>query len=131
MKTKREVLESFARYGYCKGIECSECPYDSEDCCVVGVDLSNNRLAKIGAMAILRQNRKKFDPSKILTCVTADKAKVGMRGYFADNIAVLKSRFKNNEVYELGQVLVFNSPFRFVGKDKIYALFYPIDEVEE
>ena len=139
MKTKREVLELFARWGYCKGIDCSECPYNSEDCCVVGVDLSNNRLAKIGAMAILRQNRKKgeFDINKILTCVTADKAKVGMRGYFADNLADLKSRFKNNEVYELEQVLDISYGYRFqidngFAIDGIhYALFYPIDEVEE
>ena len=77
-----------------------------------------------------------FDINKILTCVTADKAKVGMRGYFADNLADLKSRFKNNEVYELEQVQDISYGYRFqidngFAIDGIhYALFYPIDEVE-
>lgn len=130
MKTKREILEHFVEYGNCENITCAnDCPYFS----------SNNKcpdldLRKIGAMAILRQNRKKreFDPDKILTCVTADKAKVGMRGYFADNISTLKQFFENNNVYELKRVLDEDTLYRFENSNYIaYALFYPIDEVEE
>lgn len=140
MKTKREMLKLHVQGKNCKGIPCEKCPFwnknaPSGEKCLI----TNERLARIGAMAILRQNRKKgeFDINKILTCVTADKAKVGMRGYFADNLADLKSRFKNNEVYELEQVLDISYGYRFqidngFAIDGIhYALFYPIDEVEE
>lgn len=130
MKTKREVLEQFAKCGNCEGIKCTDCPYykPGEHC------PNDDFIKRIGAMAILRQNRKKreFDPDKILTCVTADKAKVGMRGYFADNISTLKQFFKKNNVYELKQVLDEDTLYRFESSNYIaYALFYPIDEVKE
>lgn len=49
MKTKREVLEEFAKNGDCENINCKkECPYCFSDKCL---DLD---LRKIGAMAILR-----------------------------------------------------------------------------
>lgn len=130
-KSKREVLEQFAKCGNCEGIKCTNCPY-YKSCKHCPND--NFSLKRIGAMAILRQNRKKrgFDPDKILTCVTADKAKVGMRGYFADNISTLKQFFKNNNVYELKRVLDEDTLYRFESSNYIaYALFYPIDEVEE
>lgn len=135
MKTKREILKLHAQGKNCKGIPCEKCPFwnknaPSGEKCLI----TNERLARIGAMAILRQNRKKreFDPDKILTCVTADKAKVGMRGYFADNISTLKQFFENNNVYELKRVLDEDTLYRFESSNYIaYALFYPIDEVEE
>lgn len=132
MKTKREVLEIIAKHKGCYS-SCYDCPYSNintgiEDSCIT------RRLMNIGAMAILRQNRKKreFDPDKILTCVTADKAKVGIRGYFADNISTLKQFFENNNVYELKRVLDEDTLYRFESSNYIaYALFYPIEEVEE
>ena len=133
MKTKREVLEEFVTYGDCKHIKCEDCSYNINnnfDCKLQ----TGSKLSQIGAMAILRQNRKKreFDPDKILTCVTADKAKVGIRGYFADNISTLKQFFENNNVYELKRVLDEDTLYRFESSNYIaYALFYPIDEVEE
>lgn len=57
MKTKREVLEEFAKNGDCENINCKkECPYCFSDKCL---DLD---LRKIGAMAILRMFKKKEKP---------------------------------------------------------------------
>jgi hypothetical protein len=130
MKTKREVLEEIAKNGKCANINCiEECPYCFYDRCP---DLD---LRKIGAMAILRMfpEKREFDPDKILTCVTADKAKVGMKGYFGDNIASLRTKFeKGGQISELIEILDEKNWCRFrYSKGIVYALFYPIDEVEE
>lgn len=53
MKNKREVLKTIAKNGDCTGIKCNECPNIRCDC----EDFAD-RLKRIGAMAILRQNRK-------------------------------------------------------------------------
>lgn len=125
MKSKREVLESVVKIGSCKDIKCEECPYDSIRC--------HDIFFKIGAMAILRQNRKKreFDPNKILTCVTADKAKTGMRGYFADDLVGLKINFEENFVNELLHIYSECFSRRFKNANRDYALFYPIEDVKE
>lgn len=128
MKTKREVLEHIAQYKGCYTLRCSECPYNKDGRCGHGGSSLTERLIKIGAMEVLRQNRKKFDSSKVLTCVTADKAKVGMRGYVANNLAELKSDFKNNTSYELIAIRDESYACRFETDDSGYALFYPIDE---
>lgn len=89
---------------------------------------------KSGAMAILRQNRKKrgFDPDKVLTCVTADKARVGMRGYFADDLNSLKRGFNSVHVsHKLTEIHSEVYIYRFGNKIDDYALFYPIDDEEE
>lgn len=62
MKTKREVLEEFARKGYCTGFICSECAYSKDDC-PKHLKVLTIRLAKIGAMAILRMFKKKKKPT--------------------------------------------------------------------
>lgn len=54
MKTKRELLKEWAEKGICENILCEDCPRKDEDCWFF-----RKRLSKIGAMAILRQNRKK------------------------------------------------------------------------
>ncbi len=69
-------------------------------------------------MAILRQNRKKFDINKILTCVTADKAKVGMRGYFADDLSELKINFNSNALYKLLSIHSEGYIYRFGNKNR-------------
>lgn len=126
MLTKKQLLEIVVKYGRCKGVNCEECPYFIKTC-------ANVKLKRIGAMAILRQNKKRrvFNPDKILTCVTADKARVGMKGYFGDDLAGIKSKFEKNIIYELSGVYNENYPCRFINKRNEYALFYPIDEVEE
>ena len=129
MITKREIFEQFAKGENCINTECENCPFHKPfRACTVG-----KRLLTIGAMAILRQNRKKrvFDKSKILTCVTADKAKVGMLGYFGDNLDELKANIKHNVLYGLLGVCKEDHTFRFEVENTVYALFYPIEEVEE
>lgn len=129
MKTKRELLEHIAKYGRCEYISCTDCPYDEHPKHCLYDDLR-----KIGAMAILRQNRKKrkFDPNKVLTCVTANQSKVGMKGYFGDNLSFLKTMFKRHKISELIEISDETNWCRFRSSDDIlYALFYPIEEVEE
>lgn len=50
MKTKKEVLETFKKYGICKDIYCCECPFDTDFCerCFIGTNL-----AKLGAKVTL------------------------------------------------------------------------------
>lgn len=131
MKTKREVLEQFAKCGNCEGIKCTDCPYYEHSKYCLYID----DLRKIGAMAILRQNRKKrkFDPSKILTCVTADKAKVGMKGYFGITIRHIKDNIEKGKIDVLSNVednTEYLSPFKREDAEH-FPLFYPIEEVEE
>lgn len=58
MKTRKEVLEEFAKNGDCENINCKkECPYCFSDKCL---DLD---LRKIGAMAILRMFKEKKKPT--------------------------------------------------------------------
>ena len=135
MKTKREILKLHVQGKDCNGIPCEKCPFwnknkpDGEKCLI-----TNERLARIGAMAILRQNRKKreFDTNKVLTCVTANQAKVGMKGYFGDSLSFLKTMFKRHKISELIEISDETNWCRFRSSDDIlYALFYPIEEVEE
>lgn len=50
MKTKKDVLETFKKYGICKDIYCCECPFDTGFCekCIIGTNL-----AKLGAEKVL------------------------------------------------------------------------------
>ena len=132
MKTKREILKSFALNGTCEGISCSLCPYDKTKECTECLLLSDN-LIRIGAKAILRMfpEKREFDIDKILTCVTADKAKVGMRGYFGDTITLLKERFQDKP-HLLTEIRDEDFAHRFVNEyNTNFSLFYPVDEVEE
>jgi len=133
MKTKREILEAFVTYSDCKHIKCEDCSYNINnnfDCKLQ----AGARLSQIGAMAILRQNRKKreFDTNKVLTCVTADKAEVGMNGHFADCLADIKSQFNTKHIRTLSEIRDEEAYERFIDQaGTSWALFYPIDEVEE
>ena len=128
---KREVLKLFAEQGHCNKLPCSECPYYEDSCPKHHKELTM-RLAKIGAMAILRQNRKKreFDPNKVLTCLTADKAKVGTKGYFADSLQMIEALYDSKtDIWELAEVRDYKWSSRFVTKmNNSYSLFYPIEE---
>lgn len=61
MKTKREDLKLLINH--CSKVYCARCSYLSN--CTISAELISE-LTRIGAMAILRQNRKKrvFDKSK-------------------------------------------------------------------
>ena len=133
MKTKREILKTIAEKGNCYDIGCNECPYYFYRC--IAVSTLKDNLARIGAKAILRMfpEKREFDKSKILTGITADKAKVGMKGYFDDNLSSLRNQFERRvQTTELVEILDERYMCRFRHNDGlIYSLFYPIDEVEE
>jgi hypothetical protein len=81
----------------------------------------------------LERGIRKFDPDKILTCVTADKAKVGMRGYFGITIRHIKDNIEKGKIDVLSNVednTEYLSPFKREDSEH-FPLFYPIDEVEE
>ena len=71
-----------------------------------------------------------FDKNKILTVVTADQAKVGQKGWFADDLKWLRSQVEHNE--PTGEISGINPDynkyrFRPICGD-ICALFYPVPE---
>lgn len=126
MKTKREVLKEYAKNASCGEIQCKECGY--RDKCMQ--ESIHNALVKIGAMTVLRQNRV-FDPSNVLTTVTADNARIGMKGYFADTLASLKKEFIQKNVQTLTRRFSEECYERFEADDSLcWALFYPIDIFE-
>lgn len=124
MMTKREVLEYIAKEGTCKAIECNKCPYDDIPC--------HNRFFKIGIMALLRMfpEKEKIDINNILTSITADQAKEGMKGYFADSLSSLRTMFENKvQTSSLIEILDETHMCRFRQSGRgIYSLFYPIEE---
>lgn len=61
MKTKREVLKRIAETGYCINIDCKRCAY-TEICGTEKSLMTDGRLQKIGAMAILRMFPEKRKP---------------------------------------------------------------------
>lgn len=132
MKTKREMLEKCVEWNCCMGFQCGDCPYSHQNNnnkfkCL------NGRLAKIGAMAILRQNRKKeeskvFDKFKILTFVDINVVKVGMRGYFGNTIDEIKTEFYKNNLKCLTYVNDEDIETVFYTSEDSYTFFYPIDE---
>lgn len=132
MKNKREVLKSFAETGVCQSdLDCIDCPYKRRCNKLLTI------IKKIGARKLLKMfpeipEKRVFDKSKILTCVTADQAKVGMKGYFGDSIKYLREYFDENNIAELKSIRDETYCERFESKENIYwCLFYPIDEVEE
>ena len=70
----------------------------------------------------------KFDKSKILTCVTADQARVGMRGWVADTLSVLMRRVKECHPTTIAVITGESMEKRFVSDANVYALFYPAPE---
>lgn len=101
---KREVLERFAKEGYCVHINCSECAYTK--ICGTGGRLSiKTRLQKIGAMAILRMFREKEEP--LLSVGTEIK-------------------FKNGETYVI-ENCIEQYQEEFILRNKISMDCFPID----
>lgn len=132
MKTKREVLKEFVKKGHCENIVCDNCPYDGSGCSSGHCSL-NYRLRKIGAMALLRQNRnKEFDPSKILTCATVYQASEGMKGYFGNNVRQIEDNIRRNSIDTLIRI-DDNKECLFPFRDRYghyYSLFYPMEDKE-
>lgn len=72
----------------------------------------------------------KFDKSKILTVVTADQAKVGQKGWFADDLYTLMRMVKNCTPKTVWRVGLEGACRRFMTYQGIsFALFYPAPEL--
>lgn len=70
-----------------------------------------------------------FDNDKVLTCASADKAKIGTRGWFASDLLSLKLKVKTEKPLKLVQVLDEDCWSRFRNEDQfVWALFYPVEE---
>lgn len=128
MITKRELLECIAQNGHCSS--CTNCPYNDGSFTYKLID----EIKKLGAKEMLKSLPREFDKTKILTCVTADQAKVGQKGVFADSLSSLEHHYKS-DVYKPKKLIKVedkSSEFRFTDENgAFYSLFYPIDEVEE
>lgn len=127
--TKREVLKAYAETGDCpECIDCTDCAYKKRCFKLQTI------FRKIGARKLLKMfpEKREFDKSKILTCVTADQAKAGMKGYFASCISDLKYHFDyKNKTHLLTGIRDESFNYRFIkDNSSCYALFYPIDEAE-
>ena len=63
-----------------------------------------------------------FDKSKILTAVTADQAKIGQKGWFADDLKWLRNQVENNEpTRELACINPDYNKYRFKPITEIYG----------
>ena len=130
MLTKREVLEGLAKHGHCEVFDCRTCPCNEVSFTCKFID----EVKKLGAKEMLKTLPREFDKTKVLTCVTADQAKVGQKGIFANCLASLenKYKYKHDDQLTLIEVMGAKCEYRFVNEDgAFYSLFYPIDEVEE
>lgn len=130
MITKREVLERVIEHNTCFNVKCDDCPFiESESCNLL------SSLVNLGAKEMLKTLPRELDRTKVLTCVTADQAKVGQKGIFANCLASLenKYKYKYDDQYTLIEVKGVKCENRFVDEDgDFYSLFYPIDnEVKE
>lgn len=72
-----------------------------------------------------------FDPNNVLTCVTADQAQVGMKGYFADCLTTLREKFAQKYIQTLTRIFYEGYCARFEADNRAcWMLFYPIEELE-
>lgn len=71
-----------------------------------------------------------FDKSKILTVVTADQAKIGQKGWFADDLETLEINVTSNKPRELIHVYGEEQRCRFEKEisNTLWSLFYPAPE---
>lgn len=75
-----------------------------------------------------------FDESKIYTLVTADKVKIGSKGYFSDNLIDLKNIVERERTDRYGKITgikdnSYTARFQIkVGGNYNYVLFYLVEE---
>jgi len=70
-----------------------------------------------------------FDKNKVLTCVTADQAKVGQKGWFGEYLDTLKERVEKEQPNVLERVdLSGKARYIFRTNGDGYSLFYPVPE---
>ena len=71
-----------------------------------------------------------FNKKDVLTGITADKAVVGMKGFFGDSLYVLNDKIKRNDVRTLTDINV-NCAYCFEVENNQYrAFFLPADKVK-
>jgi len=70
-----------------------------------------------------------FDKSKVLTCVTADQARVGQKGWFGEILSVLEKRVEKEPPKVLERVwLSGEDRYIFRTNNEGWSLFYPAPE---
>lgn len=75
----------------------------------------------------------KFDSSKVISYLCLDKAEVGNRYYFCDNLYALKLVVENDNVYCIGKlnnVVDGECPFQ-KGNDRFWCFIYPYEEPQK
>lgn len=76
-----------------------------------------------------------FDKSKVYTALNADEARIRSRGYFANNIAELKSAVVCNKEDRLSKIeCILEDDFmcRFAARNgACYPFFYLVEEPKE
>lgn len=129
--SKRKVLKLLATKACCYGIECSICPYSNESVdgqCTVKVEA-----LKLGANELLK-TLDDFDKSRILTCVTVEQARAGMRGFFGNTVNEVKKNFYEHNAFELARIDDEIGYHVFEYDDDVtytFPLFYPEDSEED
>ena len=70
-----------------------------------------------------------FDKNKILTAVTADQAKIGTLGLFADCLYLLEKQVNSNEKLAKLKGIKSYSNYPFIGEDNLeWMYYYPMQE---
>lgn len=80
--------------------------------------------------------KKAYDEKKVFTCVNAEKAPLGMFGYFADDIyslkrSVIEGQTNRRTIYNKLEGVLSSTVSKRFYTDNCgfkFALFYPMDE---
>ena len=80
-----------------------------------------------------------YDKAKVFTALNADEVKVGSKGYFADNIRILKETIKETlkdscaaDYGEIDEIKDDSCACRFsIKKNSAYTFFYLVEEPKE
>lgn len=72
-----------------------------------------------------------FNLNRIFNYDTANKVRVGMKGFFADTVSDLITKIEKGNPLELVEILPKECLTRYRNENGfVYELFYPIEEVE-
>jgi len=70
-----------------------------------------------------------FDKNKVLTCVTADQARVGQKGWFGETLSSLEKRVEKEPPEVLERIwLSGDRRYIFMTSNDSWSLFYPAPE---
>lgn len=75
-----------------------------------------------------------FNTEQVYTILNAHEARVGSKGYFADDIVSLREQVcdESSQLFELAQIMGEDTGFRFVDREGNYGwhLFYLVESVD-